>query len=436
MLQLKKTIMDTGNPVRPSIELITDDISYPMKYLPTPGFSIYGKTDSESDPNHSKFRHFEPEINFTSKFAPALNYKTTKIKQGWINSDKTYFTPNVDGQGGYFMVFSHNTKNNMFHDDWEQLLVYTPTNSSSSNAIYKISSSISLPNKTDFTLEILPENRNGSQNFTNPPSGVTLTNGVYNPISSSNFYYTHPSKILFKRINERFSIFKFRIGIQITGAITQPAYSVNSNYYTSAFRITISKSNLYSIIPNISYNRLRYESGNPTNFILPSQDTFSNIRAYQDFEDGYWMIGTIYSNNNQVTGTSSYTLNPNNPGYIHPSPSFYKYQNNTKSYPLLPTQYVYYNPPPSNSFFLTNNFNIQWTIQQDDNNIYIIIITPEIIPLFNLSGDTKFLPNNNSAPIRTIYFTGESILDILDLKTSLTDSGSDSDSDPGSDPTE
>jgi hypothetical protein len=416
MLQLKKTIMDNGNPVRPSIELITDDVSYPMKYLPTLGFSIYGKMGPESG-NDNKFRHLEPEINFTSKFIGNLNYVTTKIKQGYINYNKTYFTPNVDGQGGYFMVFSHNPKNKMFHDDWEQLLIYAPTNSSSSNAIYKTSSLITP--KNDFTLDILSENRNGSQDFTTPPTGVSLTNGVYTP-SSSNFYYTHPSKILFKRINERFSIFKFRIGVQITGTVSsQPTYSINSNYYTSTFRITISKSKLYSIIPNVSYNRLQYESGNPTNFILSNQDTFNNIRNYQDFEDGYWMTGTIYSNNNQITGTSSYTLNPSTPNYIHPSPSFYKYQNGNKSYPLLPTKYVYYNVS-GNTFALTNNFNIQWTIQQDDDNIYIIIITPEIIPLFNLNNNAYFLPNANSAQIRTIYFTGESILDVLDLQTTVS----------------
>jgi hypothetical protein len=415
-LQLKKTEITPGFPTRPSIQLITDDTSYPMKYLPTPGFSIYGKIGTESG-NDSKFRHFEPEINFTSKFIGNASYVTTKIKQGYINSDKTYFTPNVKGVGGYFMVFSHNEKNNMFHDDWEQLLVYAPTKSTNSNAIYKTPSLITP--KNDFTLEILPENRNGSQDFTTPLTNVSLTNGVYSP-STGQFYYTHPSKILFKRINERFSIFKFRIGIQIINTVsTAPTYSVNSKEYTSTFRITINKSNLYSIIPNMSYNRLNYESGNPSDFILPTQDLVSNVRNYQDFEDGYWMIGTIYSNNNQITGTLPYILNqPSTPNYIHPSPSFYKYPNTNKSYPLLPTKYVYYDisTTPA-SFKLTSNFNIQWTVQQDAAHIYIVIITPEIIPLFNLNNDSKFLPNNNSAPIRTIYFTGESILDVLDLQS-------------------
>jgi hypothetical protein len=169
----------------------------------------------------------------------------------------------------------------------------------------------------------------------------------------------------------------------------------------------------------MSYNRLNYESGHPSDFILPTQDLVSNVRNYQDFEDGYWMIGTIYSNNNQITGTLPYILNqPSTPNYIHPSPSFYKYPNTNKSYPLLPTKYVYYDisTTPA-SFKLTNNFNIQWTVQQDAAHIYIVIITPEIIPLFNLNNDSKFLPNNNSAPIRTIYFTGESILDVLDLQS-------------------
>jgi hypothetical protein len=408
MLQLKKTLVDNGNPVRPTLEMICDDTSFPLRRLPS-GFTIYGNPNIESG-NDYKFRHFEPEIVFKTKFY-LHGYKSTKIKQGYINSDKTYFTPNVDGDGGFFMVFSHNKKNKMFHDDWESLMVYEPTNLST--APYKTTSTV---NKNDFTLKVLPENRNNTGDFVSPPSGVSLTKGVY--INSGKFYYTYPSKILFKRINERFSIFKFRIGIQIYGSETpHPAYTVNSNKYSKTFQITISKSELYSVIQNISYMRLNYESNDPVNFNLESSYYIGDIRNNQDFEDGFWMNGSIYSNINQITGTSSYSLNQTNPSFIQPSPSPYKYANSNKNFPLIPGSYVCYNAS-TNNFVLTNNFTTQWTLTQDDNNIYITIVTPEIIPLFNVTGNSNFYPTGGE-PFRTIYFSGESIVDVINLTTNI-----------------
>jgi hypothetical protein len=161
--------------------------------------------------------------------------------------------------------------------------------------------------------------------------------------------------------------------------------------------------------------RLNYESNDPVNFNLESSYYIGDIRNNQDFEDGFWMNGSIYSNINQITKVSSYLLNQPNPTFIEPSPSPYKYQNSSKNFPLIPGSYVYYNAS-TNSFVLTNNFTTQWTLTQDDNNIYITIVTPEIIPLFNLTGNSNFYPTGGE-PFRTIYFSGESIVDVIDLTT-------------------
>lgn len=391
--------------------------------------SILLETDSTSDQSGSLNYRLnkpkkQPEIVFKSNFKPGNVSYISKIKQGYTTGDKVFFTPSAQkgGLGGVIAVFSDDNIDGVFNDDWQIKQVYNPLNTGTGTYNYGGTP----PNISEITASYIYDDINSTSNtfvslgnyynlYTTPPSLPQITKGGH--VMNGKNIYTHPSFIVYKKLNERFVFFKFRIGFLIENYVTD-IISFYNQLNARVFRFRVNTP-IMNIMP---YNKQSRNSA----WVNDYQYNLYDNDNKQWFLDGLWFNGAVYSNNiNLVNDGSNITPSSNSSdSNLMPMPNL----KNTSDgrYISYPVDYFTYN---GSSIVKSNSNTILWTVSRysiSNNDNYDgleLYITLPVNPLY--IGATRDLSSTNTTHpfYRQFYFTGHGVLDSYNIINQATGGG-------------
>lgn len=372
MLHLRKIDNGYGYIIEPVIRLDSDSNT-----------STRLTTYTNSDEPRS-LGQMGPEIQFKSKFGGLE--RITSIKQGWTSgSNKTYLTPDSPGRGGVLAAFSDDEIDKRFDDDWQVRQNYNNGTTTITNLSVKYKSDNPID---DFRSS--PYTPSGSFDIE-----FELTNGYNYSIN------TYPSRIIYKKLNERFVFFQFRIGLIFpkkngSGPIN------DTNYRSNLFEITVND-------PIMDMGTYLYEARQNPMFI-------TDIGYNKDFLDGMWHEGSFYS-------SLSFS---NSTGSTRPIPNIYG--GTGIKYPFRPSPALIYSPT-SPYVIKSNNYSMLWTVKRYNiasstklDGLKLYISLPQSIYLRN---DNHYNSYTTTGTAYIVYFVGETVLDAYSIPWgSLGGSGS------------